>query len=119
MTGDRQWIHSDPERAGETPLGGTIAHGYFTLALAPTLLAPVLSPEAFAMAMNYGLERVRLPAPSAGRRPRADAGRVDRVDEFAGGATLGLTLTCERAGGDKPVCVAAVLHRVYEGETDR
>jgi acyl dehydratase len=113
-TGDRQWIHTDPDRARTSPFGGTIAHGYYTLSLAPTLLAEVLPLERFAMAVNYGLEKLRFPAPLAvGGRVRMRA-RLDRVDEFPGGATLGLTLTFERAGGDKPACVAHALYRVIE-----
>jgi acyl dehydratase len=60
-TGDHQWIHTDPERAADSPFGGTIAHGYYALALAP--LAKVLSLDGFAMTVNYGLDRLRFPAP--------------------------------------------------------
>jgi acyl dehydratase len=114
VTGDTQWIHTDPERARETPFGGTIAHGYYTLSLAPVLLAQVLPLDGFAMAMNYGLEKLRFPAPL----PVGDSVRmrvaVDRLNEFDGGAQLTLTLTFERSRGDKPVCVAQALYRVFE-----
>src|SRR5215217_9296272 len=63
VTGDHQWIHVDPERAKETPFGGTIAHGYYTIALAPRLGAQILDFQGFAFALNYGLDKVRLPAP--------------------------------------------------------
>src|SRR5438270_4835418 len=63
VTGDYQWIHTDPERAAATPFGGTIAHGYFTLALAPMLLAEVVPLDQFAMGVNYGLDKLRFPAP--------------------------------------------------------
>jgi acyl dehydratase len=97
VTGDRQWIHTDPERAQTTPFGGTIAHGYYTLSVAPSLLAQVLAFDGFAMAVNYGLEKLRFPAPlPVGDRVRMRA-RLDRVDEFPGGATLVMTLTFERA----------------------
>jgi len=114
LTGDRQWIHTDPARARETPFEGTIAHGYYTLALAPTLLAQVVSPDRFGMALNYGLDRLRFPAPlPVGDRVRMRV-RLDGVDEFPGGATLTLTLTFERAGGDKPVCLAQTVYRVFD-----
>jgi acyl dehydratase len=115
-TGDRQWIHTDPDRAAATPFGGTIAHGYFTLALAPGLLAQVLPLDEFATALNYGLDRLRFPAPlPVGDLVRMDA-RLDVVDPIPGGAALSLTLTFERSGGGRPVCVAQALYRVYEEE---
>ncbi len=114
LTGDRQWIHTDPDRASATPFGGTIAHGYYTLALAPALLAQVLPLEGYAMATNYGLDRLRFPAPLAvGERVRMRVG-LDAIDPVPGGAALTLTLTFERPGGGKPVCVAQALYRLLE-----
>jgi acyl dehydratase len=114
VTGDHQWIHTDPERAAASPFGGTIAHGYFTLALAPALLAQVLPLDGFAMAVNYGLDRLRFPAPlSVGERVRMLV-TLDAVDPIQGGATLSLTLTFERAAGGKPACVANAVYRVFE-----
>ena len=63
VTGDHQWIHVDPERAKETPFGGTIAHGYYTLSLAPRFNEQILRMDGFAFAINYGLNKVRFPAP--------------------------------------------------------
>ena len=63
VTGDHQWIHVDPERAKETPFGGTIAHGYYTLSLAPRFSEEILKLEGFTFAVNYGLDKVRFPAP--------------------------------------------------------
>jgi acyl dehydratase len=115
-TGDHQWIHTDPERARQTPFGGTIAHGYYTLALVPKLLGEVFPLDRFAVAMNYGLDRVRFPAPlNAGARVRLHA-RLERVEEVPGGATLTMRVTFEREGGERPVCVADVLVRVFEEE---
>jgi len=115
VTGDHQFIHVDPERAKATPFGGTIAHGYYTLSLAPMLMDQVLSFERFAMGVNYGADKLRFPAPlPVGERVRMRA-TLDRVDEFEGGATLAMTLAFERSGADKPVCVANVLYRVYGG----
>jgi acyl dehydratase len=115
VTGDRQWIHIDPERAKDTPFGGTIAHGYYTLSLAPMLTAQVLSLEGFAFALNYGLNRVRFPAPlPVGSRVRLTA-EVAELQDIPGGAQMTLRLTFEREGGDKPVCVAESVSRVYSG----
>src|SRR5919199_4317837 len=63
VTGDHQFIHVDPERAAQTPFGGTIAHGYYTLSLAPMFSYALFSFEGFAFGLNYGLDRVRFPAP--------------------------------------------------------
>jgi acyl dehydratase len=117
VTGDHQWIHTDPERARATPFGGTIAHGYFTLALAPRFLADVMPLDRLPMAMNYGLDKVRFPAPlPVGSRVRARV-RLDRVADAPGGVMLSVTLTFERDGGEKPVCVATTLVRVFEDES--
>jgi acyl dehydratase len=113
-TGDRQWIHTDPERAKTGLFGGTIAHGYYTLALAPVLLADVIPLETFAMVVNYGLDRVRFPAPlPVGERVRMRVA-LDAVDHVSGGAQLAMTLTFEREAGGKPVCVAQTLYRIYD-----
>lgn len=115
VTGDHQWIHVDPERARQTPFGGTIAHGYYTLSLAPMLTEQVLELEGFAFAVNYGLDKVRFPAPlPVGARVRMHA-KLAKLEEVPGGAQMTLECTFEREGGDKPVCVAQTLARVYEG----
>jgi long-chain acyl-CoA synthetase len=111
-TGDHQWIHTDRERAARSPFGGTVAHGYYTLALAPTLLAELLPLDDYGMAVNYGLDKLRFPAPlPVGERVRMHA-RLDDVQLTNGSATLALDLTFEREGGTKPVCVARALYRV-------
>jgi acyl dehydratase len=115
VTGDHQWIHVEPERAKDTPFGGTIAHGYYTLSLAPMFTAQVLSLEGFAFAVNYGLNKVRFPAPlPVGSRVRMTAGLAG-LDEIPGGAQITLELVFEREGGEKPVCVAETVARVYTG----
>src|SRR5688500_13518811 len=63
VTGDHQWIHTDPERAAESYFGGTIAHGYYTLSLAPKLFDEVFTPTGISHGINYGLDRVRFPSP--------------------------------------------------------
>jgi acyl dehydratase len=111
-TGDHQWIHTDPARARATPLGGTIAHGFYTLSLAPKLLEDLISFEHFEFAMNFGLDRVRFVSPlPVGDRVRMRA-RLDSVTARDDGADVATTLTFERAGGDRPVCVANLLIRV-------
>jgi acyl dehydratase len=115
VTGDHQWIHVDPERAKETPFGGTIAHGYYTLALAPMFSYGLFTFEGFAFAMNYGLNRVRFPAPMpVGDKVRMRA-KLTSVDDVQGGVQITTELTFEREGGDKPVCVAETLVRAYSG----
>ena len=115
VTGDHQWIHVDPERAKETPFGGTIAHGYYTLSLAPMLSDEIMRLDGFAFGVNYGLNRVRFPAPlPVGARVRMSA-RLASLEDTPGGAQITMELTFEREGGDKPVCVAETVARVYTG----
>ena len=113
-TGDRQWIHTDPERARlESPYGTTIAHGYLTLSLLPHLLESCLRIDGVAMAVNYGLDRVRFPAPlPAGRRVRARL-TLERLQSVDGGVQAHWSATVELEHGDKPVCVAQMLVRYY------
>jgi acyl dehydratase len=113
VTGDDYWIHVDTERAKEGPFGGTIAHGYYTLSLAPMFSYSLFSFSGFAFGVNYGVNRVRFPAPMpVGGRVRMRA-KLAAVDEIPGGAQITTELTFEREGGDKPVCVAESLSRVY------
>jgi acyl dehydratase len=115
VTGDDQWIHVDPERAKDTPFGGTIAHGYYTLSLAPRFSYDLWRLEGVAMALNYGLDKLRFPSPlPVGSKVRMRI-TVDSVDDIAGGAQVKMTYTFEREGGDKPVAVAQALTRVYTG----
>jgi acyl dehydratase len=115
VTGDHQWIHVDVERAKETPFGGTIAHGYFTLSLIPLLSRQVFGMEGFTFALNYGLNRVRFPSPMpVGGKVRCTV-KVAEVQEIPGGAQTMMEMTLEREGGEKPVCVAETLARVYTG----
>jgi len=115
VTGDDYWIHTDPERARETPFGGTIAHGYYTLSLEPMFSYRMLKVDGFAFGVNYGLNRVRFPAPMpVGDRVRMRL-KLAAVDDIAGGAQFTTELTFEREGGDKPVCVAESLTRVFTG----
>jgi acyl dehydratase len=112
-TGDHQWIHLDVDRAKAGPFGSTIAHGYLTLALAPVLLNEVFSVSGISMGVNYGLNKLRFPAPvPVGSKVRLGV-MVDHVEEIAGGAQVTLTGTWEREGATKPVCVAEIIFRYY------
>jgi acyl dehydratase len=113
-TDDHQWIHVDAERAArESPFGGTVAHGFLTLSLLPAMLEDAICMLDVTMALNYGLDKVRFPAPvPAGSRVR---GRIvlAALDSVEGGAQLRLNVTVEREGGGKPACVAEFLVRRY------
>lgn len=112
-TGDHQWIHVDPDRARSGPFGGPIAHGYLTLSMAPALLDEVLQVDGVAQVVNYGLGKVRFPAPvPVGSNVRLAAECTD-VAEVSGGYQATLALTFEREGHPKPVCVAEILFRYY------
>jgi len=112
-TGDHQWIHVDPVRAAQGPFGTTIAHGFLTLSLLPRLVASALEIADVRMGVNYGLNRVRFPAPvPAGSRLRARV-MLQAYEPIDGGAQLTLQVTMEREGGDKPVCVAESLTRRF------
>jgi acyl dehydratase len=112
-TGDHQWIHVDPERAAGGPFGGTIAHGFLTLSLIPSLVPAIFRVEGVRMGVNYGVNKVRFPAPvPVGSRLRAGA-EVAEVTEAGGGFQVVTRVTIEREGGDKPVCVAETVARFY------
>ncbi|MFF9912885.1 MaoC family dehydratase [Streptomyces sp. NPDC013457] len=112
-TGDHQWIHVDPERAASGPFGKTIAHGYLTLSLLPTLVPQIMRVEGMKMGLNYGTNKVRFPSPvPVGSRLRAGA-VLTEVTEAGGGVQVTATVTVEREGGDKPVCVAESVSRYY------
>ena len=113
VTGDDQWIHIDPERARQTPFGGTIAHGYYTLSLHPMFAKQLVAFEGFAFAVNYGLNKVRFPAPlPVGNRVRMRM-TLAEVEEVLGGAQITMKLSFEGEGALKPVAVAEQLTRVY------
>ena len=112
-TGDHQWIHVDPDRAASGPFGGTIAHGFLSLSLIPALTDGLTTVDGVTMGVNYGLNKVRFPAPvPVGSRVR---GRVEllSVDDVPGGLQLTSRVTVERDGGDKPPCVAETVTRLY------
>src|SRR6202034_2808134 len=105
-TDDHQWIHVDPERAAAGPFGHTIAHGYFTVSLIPGLCASLLTVQGVTMGINYGSNKVRFTSPvPVGSDIRAGA-TLASVDEVAGGVQVGMDVTIEIKGSDKPACVA-------------
>jgi acyl dehydratase len=113
LTGDEQWIHVDTERARSSPLGTTIAHGFFVLSLSTGLLYELLDVRGTAQILNYGLNRVRFTSMTpAGSRIRMVL-RVTDVTEVSGGYQVTFGLTFEREGQEKPVCVAELLFRYY------
>ncbi len=113
VTGDDQWIHVDPERAKDTPFGGTIAHGYYTLSLAPRFSYDLFALEGVQFGLNYGLNKLRFPSPMpVGGKVRMRM-KVQDVADIDGGAQITMLLTFEREGGEKPVAVAESLSRVY------
>jgi acyl dehydratase len=114
VTHDHQWIHTDVERARrESPFGGPIAHGFYTLSMAPFLLGQIWEVSGVQGGVNYGLNRLRFPAPvPAGSRIRAH-GRLETVEEAPGGVQCVLTLTIEVEGVEKPACVAQLVFRYF------
>lgn len=113
-TRDHQWIHVDPERAAGGPFGSTIAHGYLTLALVIPLWSELLQVENVGMSVNYGLNRLRLPAPvPVGSRIRLH-GKIASTGEVAGGVQVVADLTMEVEGSEKPALVAEAVYRFYD-----
>ncbi len=108
-TGDHQWIHVGPERAAAGPFGSTVAHGFLTLSLLPLLVAQVYRVEGLSMGVNYGLNKVRFPAPvPAGSRLRAG---VELISLLPGtnAAQATARVTIEIDGSARPACVAESL----------
>jgi acyl dehydratase len=116
-THDHQWIHIDPERAKkESPFGGPIAHGYYTLSLAPHLMEQIVAVKGIRMGINYGLNKLRYPGPvRIGKRVRLRASLVD-LEEIANGAGAQATvsMTFEVEDESKPGCVAEAVYRYYK-----
>jgi|SRR3954465_6716104 acyl dehydratase len=111
-TGDHQWIHLDQERAKQGPFGSTIAHGYMTLSLIPVLAKDIYRVENVTMVVNYGLNKVRFPAPvKVGSRVRGTADLLD-ITDVPGGKQAVTRFTVEIEGSDKPACVAETVSRI-------
>jgi acyl dehydratase len=110
-SGDRQWIHVDPERAAAGPFGRTIAHGYLTLALGAELLGELLEVEDATLVLNYGLNRVRFPAPVPSEARIRVTGELVSAEPVADGVQAVIALAVEVEGSAKPACVAEVVFR--------
>lgn len=111
-TGDHQWIHVDPEKAKGGPFGTTIAHGFMTLSLLPRLMQKMYTVNGIKLAINYGLNKVRFPAPvPVGSKIRATSTLVDAEDLGNGTVQLTVSTTIEIEGGAKPACVAESVLR--------
>ncbi|MFE5161026.1 MaoC family dehydratase [Streptomyces sp. NPDC056697] len=112
-TGDHQWIHTDPERAAKGPFGAPIAHGYLTLSLFIPLFTELLDVRGVTTKVNYGLNKVRFPAPVlCGSRLRL-AARLASVEDVPGGVQITVDGTIEADGGTKPAAVVQSLSRFY------
>lgn len=108
-TGDHQWIHVDAERAAKGPFGGTIAHGFLSLSMLPVMMGELIRVDGLAMGINYGLNKVRFPAPvPVGARIRA-GGEIADLTDTAQGVLGTLKMTIEVDGVAKPACVAEQL----------
>jgi acyl dehydratase len=113
VTGDDQWIHVDPARAAAGPFGATVAHGHLTLSLVPVMVRTAFKIGGVRMTVNYGLNRVRFPAPvPVGSRLRGHF-KLLSFETIAGGAQVVVEVTAEREGHAKPVCVAESVARHF------
>lgn len=111
-TGDFQWLHVDPQRAAEGPFGGTIAHGFLSLSLTNLFLPDLFMPDNLDWGVNYGLDRVRFPAPvPVGSRIRARGELLDARPVGECVVQTKVRMEIEVEGGDKPACVADTLQR--------
>lgn len=110
-TNDHQWIHTDPGRAADGPFGATIAHGYLTLSLVIPFIEELLQVTDKSSSINYGLDRVRFPAPvPVGSQVRMRA-TLDEAEAVSGGVQVGLDCVVELEGSQRPACVARAIHR--------
>jgi acyl dehydratase len=114
-TDDHQYIHVDVERAKATPFGGTIAHGYLTLSLLAPITEQLLQVTDAVMGVNYGLDRVRFPAPLPVGAEWRGGGEIVEVTEVKGGQQVKVRATVEVKGSEKPAMVAECLFRKYGG----
>jgi acyl dehydratase len=113
VTGDDQWIHVDPVRAAPGPFGSTVAHGHLTLSLIPVMVRTAFKVADVRMTVNYGLNRVRFPAPvPVGSRLRGHF-KLMTFETITGGAQIVVEVTTEREGHSKPVCVAESVARHF------
>jgi acyl dehydratase len=116
-TGDHQWIHTDPERARSGPFGVAVAHGYLTLSLSSMLLGDVLEVTGAAQVVNYGVGKVRFPAPvPVGSRVRMSVA-LNATERTPRWTQCAFGLVHDIEGAAKPACVAEIVFRYYRQET--
>jgi acyl dehydratase len=113
-TGDHQWIHVDVERARSSPFGGTIAHGFLTLSLVAQVSQRLLTVTDQTTGINYGLDRVRFPAPMPVGAWWRGGGELAEITPIAGGAQVKARVTIELRDADRPACVAESLVRLLK-----
>ena len=113
-TDDHQFIHVDVERAKQTQFGGTIAHGFLTLSLLAPISTQLMRVTDAVMGMNYGLNRVRFPAPLPVGAQYRGTGEIVEVSDVSGGVHVKLKLTIEIKDAEKPACVAEILSVLVE-----
>jgi acyl dehydratase len=111
---DQQWIHADPTRAATGPFGGCIAHGFLTLSLIPRFLETAFVVKESRMGLNYGLNRVRFPAPVPVGSSLRGRFKLQDCASVEGGLQLNIEVNVEREGYSRPVCVAESLIRLYK-----
>lgn len=112
-TGDHQWIHVDPERARSGPFGRTVAHGYLSLSLVPSLLFECVQVTGARLSVNYGINRVRFPAPVPVGERVGLAARINEVKPVEGGHQLLIGFELAVFGSEKPSAVGEVLYNFY------
>ena len=113
VTEDHNYIHVDPERAKESPFGGTIAHGYLSVAMLAPISQQLLEVDDAKTSVNYGMDRLRFPAPLRVGAQFRGAGEVVEVTDIKGGMQVKVTLTLEVRDQERPALVADCLFRYY------
>ncbi|MEU7766577.1 MaoC family dehydratase [Nocardia sp. NPDC049190] len=116
ITRDAQWIHVDPDRAAQGPFGRTIAHGYLTLSYASHFLEELLHVDGATNVVNYGVNRVRFPAPVPSQAKLRGRGELLDVESKGAARHARIAMTIEIENGDRPACVAEVLVRYARDE---
>ena len=109
-TGDHQWIHVDPEKAAQGPFGTTIAHGYLTVSMLPTLAQSIYQIDGLTMGVNYGINKLRFPSPvPVDSRIRATA-TLREIADIPIGTQAVISFVVELEGAEKPACIADVVY---------
>lgn len=112
-TGDHQWIHVDPAKAKDGPFGACIAHGYLTLSLVNMFLPQIIDVQGISMGVNYGVEKVRFPAPVVVGSKVRGVGELISAEDVKGGVQSVVRVTVEIEGNERPACVADTISRYF------